>query len=99
MPARSVPDAKKLVVQLNLKVDVLVINLALSGAVDFILASQESDHVRVVGVLNDSVEAVHIPRVHSVHFKCTVLDDEAKADWLRCVEGVLAGTGTSTAVG
>lgn len=94
MPAKSVPDAAKLVVQLNLAVDVLVINLAVSGSVDYIAASQRSNSdLRVVGVLNDSVEVANVPRVHAIHFKGTVLDEQAKAAWLQCVQGVLARTG------
>ena len=94
MPAKSIPDAAKLVVQLNLAVDVLVINLAVPGSVDFIAASQRSNSdLRVVGVLNDSVEVANIPRVHTIHFKGTVLDEQAKVDWLQCVRGVLVRTG------
>jgi hypothetical protein len=96
MPARSVPDAAKLVVQLNLSVDVLVINLAVPGSVDFITASQRSNRdLRVIGVLNESVEVANIPRVNAIHFKGSVLDEEAKMDWLRCVQGVLVRTGTA----
>lgn len=94
MPAKSVSDAAKLVVQLNLAVDALVINLAVPGSVDFIATSQRSNSdLRVVGVLNDSVEVANVPRVHAIHFKGTVLDEQAKADWLHCVQGVLVRTG------
>lgn len=94
MPAKSVPDAAKLIVQLNLAVDVLVINLAVPGSVDFIAASQRPNRdLRVVGVLNDSVEVANVPRVHAIHFKGTALDEQARADWLNCVQGVLIHTG------
>jgi len=91
LPAKSVPDAMLLVRQLNLKVDVLVINLALAGAVDFIAALQGSHQaLQVIGVLSDSAQVPNIPRVNALQIKSPVLNEIAKIEWLQCVHEVLA---------
>ncbi len=98
LPAKSVPGAAKLITQLNLTVDVLLVNVALPGVVDFIAVLQRGNRdLRVIGVLNDSVEMVNIPRVNTIHFKGSVMDEAAKSDWLHCVQDVLAPH-TATAV-
>ena len=91
LPAKSVPDAAQLVRQLNLTVDVLVINVALPGGVSFIADLRKANcDIRMIGVLNDSVEIANIPKVNAVHFKGSTLDETAKIDWLECVREVLA---------
>jgi len=91
LPAKSVPDGTLLVRQLNLTIDVLVINLALAGAADFIDALQESHRaVRVIGLLNDAAQVANIPRVNALQIKTPALNEIAGIEWLRCVEAVLA---------
>lgn len=90
LPAKSVSGAAKLVTHLDLTVDVLVINVALPGGVSFIADLQKANNdVRVIGVLNDSVEMAHIPKVNAIHFKGFAMDEAAKSDWLQCVREVL----------
>lgn len=94
LPAKSVPDAAMLIMQLDLRVDVLVINLALAGAADFIGAMHRSQMgVKVIGVLNDPAEAAHIPRVNAVQLKNSTLSEAEKLGWLECIQRVLAGGG------
>lgn len=82
--------------QLNFRVDLWVINLAVPGSVDFIAALQQANRdSRVIGVLNDSVEMVNLPRVNAIHFKGSLSDEAAKIDWLKCVHGVLTHTGAA----
>jgi len=94
LPAKSVPDAAMLIMQLDLRVDVLVINLALAGAADFIGAMHRSQvDVKVIGVLNDPAEAAHVPRVNAVQLKASRLSEAEKLGWLECIQRVLAGGG------
>jgi len=91
LPAKSVPDAALLIMQLDVRVDVLVINPALSGGPDFIAALHRSQgDVRVIGILNDANQVVHIPGVNASHPKPAILNEAAKAEWLQCIESVLA---------
>lgn len=91
LPARSVPDATLLVRQLNLKVDVLVINLALAGAIGFMAALQRSHRdVQVIGVLDDSAHAVNVPRVNALQVKTPVQNEMTRIEWLQCIQAVLA---------
>lgn len=94
LPARSVRDAARLITQLNVEVDVLVVNLALPGSPDYISALQRSQSkLKVIGVLSDPAQAATIPRVNAVHVKRPVLNGITKVEWLQCVHGVLADQG------
>ena len=91
LPAKSVPDAALLVMQLGFTVDVLAINPSLTGAGDFIAALHRSQKdVRVIGVLNDPQQVVHIPGLNAAHPKPTVFDEMAKAGWLKCIDAFCA---------
>ena len=90
LPAKSPADAALLVMQLDLKVDVLVINLALAGAVDFIAALHRSQsNIKVIGVLNEAQQDLNVPGVHVTQSKPAIPDRAAQAEWLQCIERVL----------
>jgi hypothetical protein len=89
LPAKSVPDAALLVMQFGFTIDVLAINPALTGARDFIAALHRSQKdVRVIGILDDPHQVVHIPGLNVVRRKPTVFDETAEAGWLECIERV-----------
>jgi ActR/RegA family two-component response regulator len=97
LPAKSVPDAVYLVKQLGLTVDVLAINPALPGGLDFISALQRSQQdIRVIGVLNDPQQVAHIFAVNAAHLKPTVFDEMAKGEWLECIDRVITTAGSSS---
>jgi DNA-binding NtrC family response regulator len=90
LPARTIPDAALLIMQLNLTVDVLLINPRLSGGHDFIATLHRSQgHVKVIGILDYGRQLSHIKGVSAHHTKPTVLDEDSKNDWLQCIRGVL----------
>ncbi len=94
LPARTVPDAALLIMQLDLTVDVLLINLSLAGSVEFIAALHRSQRdVRVIGILDDGQLAAHITGVNATHAKPTVFDDTSKNEWLGCIERILLNNG------
>jgi hypothetical protein len=91
LPAKSIPDAALLVMQLDLTVQVVVVNPALPGSADFIAALRRSQRgVRVVGILKTSSLVPHIQGVNATHQKPTIFDDSAKTGWIDCIENVLA---------
>jgi hypothetical protein len=91
IPAKSVPDAASLLSQLDLRADVLVINLALAGALDFMAALNRSQKdVKVVGVLNGPVEADGHKGVHALQSRPAILNETAQVEWLQCIQHVLA---------
>lgn len=93
LPAKSVPDAALLVMQLQLKVDVLAINPSLSGSADFIAALHRSQkHAAIIGVLNDPQQVVRIPGLNAAYAKPVVVDHSAKVEWLEYIEHVLYGS-------
>jgi len=88
-----VEDAALLVMQLDLKVNVLVINLTLTGGAEFVAALHRTQpNVRVIGVRNDPSQTVTIPGLNAILAKPTVLDEAARLEWLRGVENVLANS-------
>ena len=90
LPAKSVPDAALLVTQFRLTVDVLAINPALTGSLDFIAAlCRAPKDVSVIGVFNNPQQIVHIPGLNAAHPKPTVFDEMAKAEWLEYIECAL----------
>lgn len=91
LPAKSVEDAALLVMQLDLRVDVLVINPALPGAGDFIAALHRSHRgLKVIGVGDDTSGNLNIPGLNAILTKPVIFDEEAKAEWLRGIEHVLS---------
>lgn len=80
-----------LVMQLDLRVDLLIINASLTGAADFISALHRSQKdARAIGILSYPTQIVNVPGINATHSKPTVFDHSAKAAWLECVEDVLA---------
>jgi response regulator RpfG family c-di-GMP phosphodiesterase len=96
LPAKSVPDAALLLLQLDAKIDLVVINLALAGAIDFLAALHRSQRdIRVVGILDDPVEATGLRGVNTVRSRPSVLNEPAKVEWLQCVQHILANYDTA----
>lgn len=77
--------------QLDLKVDVLVMDLALPGGLDFIAAMRRSQKdIKVVGVVDDVSAATKTPGVNTIQVKPTVMNGLAQVHWLECIQKVLA---------
>ena len=92
LPAKSVPDAALLVMQLQLKIDLLAINPSLNGAADFIAALHRSQrNAAIIGVLNDPEQFVGIPAVRAAYAKPEVVNQMAKVQWLEHIEHALYG--------
>lgn len=90
MPAKTVPDAALLIMQLDLKIDVLIINLSLPGAGDFINAMHRAHRqVSVIGISEDPPPATSIPGVSATHPKPGSIDLSAKTTWIQHIERVV----------
>jgi hypothetical protein len=99
LPARSVADAALLSMQLDLTINVLVINPALPGGVDFIAAIHRSQpEVRVIGILDSSSPAMSIPGVHATQAKPTSLGELIIENWVNCIDRVCTNTSVERAV-
>ncbi len=91
LPAKSVPDAALLIMQLNLTVDVLVIDVALPGAPDFITALHRSQKdVRVISTQDGDAKPFNIPGIHAVQLKPSAFGASARDEWVNRVDSVLA---------
>jgi len=91
LPARSVPDAALLILQLDLQLDLLIINPDLMGGLDFISAVRRPNRdVRVIAVIDDPEKPLAIHGLDGVVPKAKVLDEATQAEWIDCVQQVLA---------
>jgi len=98
LPAKTIADAALLIMQLDLKVDVLLINVSLPGAAEFAAAVHRNQpQVKVIGILETHTRATTMPGVSIAHYKPATTDHLAKAEWIECIEGVLTSTVVSTA--
>ncbi len=90
LPAKSVPEAALLAMQLDLTVDVLVVNLALPGATDFIAALRRSNSaLKAIGVFTGSSYGERAAGVNATYSKPTNLDEVARAEWLAHIEDAM----------
>ena len=95
LPAKTLPDAALLIMQLGLKVDLLLINLSLPGAADFIAAVHRGHHqVKVIGIIEEVAPVTTLPGVSITRLKPAAIDHPTRTCWIECVENVLA-TGTA----
>ena len=94
MPAKNVQDATLLIVQLELKVNLLVISLALPGAHELIAAFRRGNgHCKIIGLLEDPTPNLEIPGVNAIApYRPDTLDASATTEWLQCIRQVLANT-------
>jgi hypothetical protein len=91
LPARSVSDAALLMLQLDLTVDLLIVNPALPGGLEFIAAShRQHKEIRVIAIVADPNQVLSIPGVNATHPKPVTFDEDALAGWMDCIERVLA---------
>jgi len=92
VPAKSVPDAALLIMQLDLKVDLLMINLELSGGADFISALHRSrQDIRVIGIVEDPLRPVNILGVEGTRRRPTFIDEAVQIEWMEWIEQLMAG--------
>lgn len=91
VPAKSVPDAALLVLQLDLKVDVLVINLGLRGVPDFISTMRRSQReLKVIGIVDDRDAVGDTEGVDEIHSKPEFFSENVKQEWLEYMDRLLA---------
>jgi DNA-binding NtrC family response regulator len=89
LPAVRIRDAALLLKRIESRVDVLTINLALTGAGGFITALRRSHpNVRVISILNDDQKARHVRRVNAARARPSAFDALAQSDWAEFIGAV-----------
>lgn len=94
LPAKNVADAAQLIAQLDLIVDLLIINLDVARANEFIAGMHSrNDRCKVIGMLQDPMQNPYIPGVSAIApYRPENLDASARAEWLQCIKQVLTNT-------
>ena len=89
-PALSVSQAIELLREFNPGIDLLVANLAVSGADDFARNLRDKSHVRIVAAVPPGAKPEQFPLdVDVVLRKPAELDEHARSEWLDRVRRVL----------
>jgi DNA-binding response OmpR family regulator len=95
MPAQSVAAAERLLRVFKVKVDLLIVNPAISGGAEFARTLRRRQRrLPVVAALGhpDDLEPV-VRDADTARSKPMVLDGAAREEWLLLVEGLLSGRG------
>ncbi len=91
-PARSVPDAMTLLVELRLSVGLLILNCALPGAEDFVARMRHSrKNLKVISLVG-AEQLWHTPGVDAICPKPLEINDRSRVELLQIVHRVLPNT-------
>ncbi len=91
-PARSVSDAGVVLVEFALAVDVLILNLCLPGAADFIARLRRSqEHLKVIAIAKRGQALEPRLQVDSSCAEPQRIDEAAQLEWMTTVQGMLSG--------
>lgn len=95
LPARSIPDARKLIAETNLLPDAVIVDQTLRGGPDFLADLREKHPVlKVIGLVKDASYPIH-PEVDWQYCKPEPVDETAKVELFRQIHGVLAAQALS----
>ncbi len=95
LPAKSVHDSQRLLNELQVSADVVILNAALPGATDFAVnLRREHNRVKIVMLISDGYAPIAtLADWHII--KPSVVDDVAKMELCQGVLAVLSGTANS----
>jgi ActR/RegA family two-component response regulator len=89
-PAKSVPDALKLITELNLTVGLVVLNYSLPGAENLITTLRQSQkYSKIILLVDDAAEQVQLD-ADAKYRKPDGVDENSKAELLQTIGRVLA---------
>lgn len=90
VPALSVSQATELLGEFNLAIDLLVANLAVSGAGDLARNLRHESHARIVAALPPGAEPEQLPLDVDIALrKPAEFDEHARSEWLDTIRRVL----------
>ena len=90
LPARSVPDAVKLLQELNVAVDLVMINASLPGAASFLTELRLAQTPFKVIALYDSPQTTTpVLEADATCWKTESVDELARLEWIQTVRAVL----------
>jgi len=91
-PARTIPDAMTLLVELHLTVGLLILNCSLPGAEDFVARMRHSrKNLKVISLVGQE-PLLLTPGVDAICPKPSEINDRSKVAMLRIVHQVLPNT-------
>jgi DNA-binding response OmpR family regulator len=92
LPSKTVTDAKELLSELNVPIDLVVIDLSLTGALNFVHALRRSQgHLHVLALVGET-EGPRRPRagIDAWRTKPHQIDEISKLEWVQLSRMVLA---------
>ena len=92
LPARTIPDVAKLLEELNVAIDLLLINAALHGASSFIADLRRAQtSFKVIAIYDEPRPSQLFTGADAVYHKTSAVDESTRLKWVEAVENVLAG--------
>ncbi len=88
LPAKSTPDATALLAELKVPIDVLVLNPALPGSVDFVRALRSVHGNLKVICLDGEVDGEPLPIADAWRSKPDVVDELSALEWLYVIRSL-----------
>lgn len=91
VPATTIPDASWLILQFDLRIDVLLINTSLPAAGDFVRAIHRTQgDVKVVGIFDrEPPGSMQIVGINTTRPKPAPIDENATTEWVNFVRELL----------
>jgi hypothetical protein len=90
LPARSVPDAIKLLEEFNIAVDLVLINTSLPEAESFIAGLRRAQTPFKVIAISDTPQPFPpFPWADAIHHKSEAVDEATRSEWIQVVKSVL----------
>jgi len=92
LPSRSVGDARELLCELNVPIDLAVIDISLPGAGDFVNGLRRSQgHLQVLALVEESQEIPgSLPGIDAWRRKPHEVDEVSKLEWIQLSAMILA---------
>ncbi len=91
-PAKDIVDARKLLGELNIEIDLLIVNSSLAGAAEFTDAVRRSQgHLKVIAVSGegDDPSSAAFPGADASQPKPNLTDQAVEIEWLQTIQRVL----------
>ena len=96
-PAKSIPDAAKLLLEANIEIDLLIVGPSTLGASAFVEALRGSQgHLKLIALIGDEEDpGATLPRIDASQRKPFLVNEASIRQWLETIQGVFA-SGTAT---
>lgn len=89
-PAKSIPDALKLIAELHLSVGLVILGGSLPGAANFVSTLRHAQkHLRILSLVEDAGEPNRLA-ADCTHVRLGNFNENSKTEWLQLIQEILS---------